>query len=328
MTPFRVSFFGGGTDYPSWFKENGGLVLSTTIDKFCYITCRYLPPFFEHKHRLVYSRVETVKNIQDIQHPAVRGILSTLKIEKGMEIHHDGDLPARSGLGSSSAFTVGLLNAIYALSGEHVSDKELAKQAIHIEQEVLKEHVGSQDQIAAAVGGLNQIQFFTDGTFSTLPLIVNQEKKELLESHLMLFFTGISRYASQIAQSKIENFKNRTGELKRLAEMTHEGLDILRGPEDFILEFSKLIDESWQIKKRLSDKVSTPVIDQIFDSAKNAGALGGKLLGAGGGGFLLLLVPPERKANVRNKLNNLTEVPFKFEHLGSRIALYQPNGLM
>jgi len=328
MTPFRVSFFGGGTDYPDWFQKNGGAVLSTTINKFCYITCRYLPPFFEHKHRLVYSKVETVREIQDIQHPAVRGILSTLKIEKGMEIHHDGDLPARSGLGSSSAFTVGLLNAIYALAGEHISGKDLAKKAIYIEQEVLKEHVGSQDQIAAALGGLNQIKFFTDGTFSTLPLIINQDKKELLENHLMLFFTGVSRYASQIAKSKIENFKNRTGELNRLAEMTDEGVGILQGSRDFIPEFSKLIDESWQIKKRLSSQVSTPVIDQIFDDAKNAGALGGKLLGAGGGGFLLLLVQPDAKASVRDKLSNLTEVPFQFEPSGSRIALYQPNGLM
>ena len=207
-TPYRISFLGGGTDYPGWYRENGGSVLATAIDKYCYISCRHLPPFFDHKHRIVYSKVESVKKIEEIQHPAVRAVLSKLGTNAGLEIHHDGDLPARSGLGSSSSFTVGLINALNALKGQQISKEDLAKQAIHIEQEILKENVGSQDQILAAFGGFNRIDFNPDDSFNITPVIINKDTIELLQNHMLLFFTGLSRFSSDIARDKVANFKN------------------------------------------------------------------------------------------------------------------------
>ncbi|MBT4258800.1 MAG: kinase, partial [Nitrospina sp.] len=206
-TPFRISLFGGGTDYPSWYRDNGGSVLATAIDKYCYISCRHLPPFFEHKHRIVYGKVESVKDIEEIQHPVVRAVLSTLGTRAGLEIHHDGDLPARSGLGTSSSFTVGLINAMNAMKGLQTSKDDLAKQAIYIEQEVLKENVGSQDQILAAFGGFNKIDFNTDDSFNITPVIINKELTCKLQDHMLLFFTGLSRYASDIAKDKLANIK-------------------------------------------------------------------------------------------------------------------------
>lgn len=327
-TPFRISFFGGGTDYPAWFRENGGAVLSTAIDKYCYISCRYLPQFFEHKYRIVYSKIENIKVIQDIEHPAVRAVLTWLKCDKGLEIHHDGDLPARSGLGSSSSFTVGLISAIMALSGRYISSAELADCAIHIEQDILKENVGSQDQIAVAYGGFNRIEFKTDGTYDVTSIILPSERRQMLESHLMLFFTGLSRFSSDVEKTKIDNYKNREVELRKMAEMVNEAMDILNGPERYLLEFGKLLDEGWRYKKSLSDKVSMPVIDQIYDAALKAGAIGGKILGAGGGGFLLLFAPPENQPRVKEQLKDLIYVPIRFEGAGSKIVLYQPNGLV
>lgn len=326
-TPYRISFFGGGTDYPGWYRENGGLVLATTIDKYCYISCRYLPPFFEHKYRIVYSRIESVRGISEIEHPAVRAVLDWAKCTKGLEIHHDGDLPARSGIGSSSSFTVGLVNAIEALNGSHVTKDEIAKHAIHIEQNIIKENVGSQDQISAAYGGFNRIEFNRDDTFDVRPIILPAAKIKMLEDHLMLFFTGLSRIASDIAKSKIEHLKDRAEELNRIRDMVNEGLAILQGRDEMLDDFGRLLGESWEHKKKLSEKVSTPRINQIYDAAIKAGASGGKILGAGGGGFLLLFVKPELQANVRERLYNLIHVPFKFENSGSRIVLYQPNGL-
>ncbi len=327
-TPFRISFFGGGTDYPAWFRENGGAVLSTAIDKYCYISCRYLPQFFEHKYRIVYSKIENIKVIQDIEHPAVRAVLTWLKCDKGLEIHHDGDLPARSGLGSSSSFTVGLINAIMALSGRYISSAELADCAIHIEQNILKENVGSQDQIAVAYGGFNRVEFKTDGTYDVTSIILPSERRQMLESHLMLFFTGLSRFSSDVEKTKIDNYKNREVELRKMAEMVSEAMDILNGPDRLLLEFGKLLDEGWRYKKSLSDKVSMPVIDQIYDAALKAGAIGGKILGAGGGGFLLLFVPPENQPRVKEQLKDLIHVPIRFENAGSKIVLYQPSGLV
>jgi len=326
-TPYRISFFGGGTDYPGWYRENGGLVLATTIDKYCYISCRYLPPFFDHKYRIVYSRIESVREISEIEHPAVKAVLEWAKCSKGLEIHHDGDLPARSGIGSSSSFTVGLVNAIEALNGSYVTKDEIAKHAIHIEQNIIKENVGSQDQISAAYGGFNRIEFNRDDTFDVRPIILPVARIKMLEDHLMLFFTGISRIASDIAKSKIEHLKDRENELNRIRDMVNEGLAILQGPDEMLNDFGRLLGESWEHKKKLSDKVSTPRINQIYDAAIKAGASGGKILGAGGGGFLLLFVKPELQANVRERLYNLTHVPFQFENSGSRIVLYQPNGL-
>jgi D-glycero-alpha-D-manno-heptose-7-phosphate kinase len=325
-TPFRISFFGGGTDYPGWFKIHGGVVLATTIDKYCYISCRYLPPFFSHKHRIVYSRIENVTSADQIEHPAVRAVLQWAGHEKGVEIHHDGDLPARSGLGSSSSFTVGLINALSALQGKYVSKEELASQAIHIEQNVIKENVGSQDQISAAFGGFNRIEFNCDETFWVTPIILEKERKEELEEHLMLCFTGFSRIASEVAKSKIDNLLKREKELKRMTEMVAEAISILQSKTTRIEEFGKLLHEAWENKKKLSDKVSTTDVDRIYEAAREAGAIGGKLLGAGGGGFLLLFVKPELQERVRERLSGPIHVPFHFETSGSRIVLYQPNG--
>jgi D-glycero-alpha-D-manno-heptose-7-phosphate kinase len=326
-TPFRVSFFGGGTDYPAWFKEHGGAVLATTIDKYCYISVRVLPPFFAHRYRLVYSVVENVKEISEIQHPAARAVLQWNGSHDGLEIHHDGDLPARSGLGSSSAFTVGLINAIKALEGRLVSKDELARDAIHIEQCVLREPVGSQDQISAAFGGFNRIAFRPDSSFDLEPIVLPVERHRELQRHLMLFFSGISRYSSEVAQTKIDNIVARACELTAMYEMVDQAIDILRNTVTPICEFGKLLHEAWSLKKRLSDRVSTQFIDDIYETARRAGAIGGKVLGAGGGGFVLFFVPPEHQAAVRESLKELIYVPFKLESAGSRIVLYSPNGL-
>jgi len=325
-TPFRISLFGGGTDYPSWYRDNGGSVLATAIDKYCYISCRHLPPFFEHKHRVVYSKVESVKEINEIQHPAVRAVLSTLGTNEGLEIHHDGDLPARSGLGSSSSFTVGLINALNALKGQQTSKEDLAKQAIYIEQEVLKENVGSQDQILAAFGGFNRIDFNSDDSFNITPVIINKDLTGQLQNHMLLFFTGLSRYASDIAKDKIANFKNNFRELTQMKEMVNEGLSILQSNSDPIKDLGKLLHESWELKRSLSTKVSTPQIDEIYKSGIESGAFGGKILGAGGGGFILFIAKPENHEKIRTRLKNLVHVSFKFNNTGSKIVVYEPNG--
>lgn len=326
-TPFRVSFFGGGTDYPAWYQEHGGAVLATTIDKYCYLTCRYLPPFFEHKYRVVYSKIETVNHPSEFNHPAVKAVLEWMNWDKGIEIHHDGDLPARSGLGSSSSFTVSLINALNAMQGRLVTKEQLALDAIHVEQKVIGENVGSQDQTSAALGGFNKIEFKQNGSIQASPVIVQAERQHELQSHLMLFFTGFSRIASEIAQSKIENLKHRETELKAMHGMVDEALGILSNPQTSILEFGKLLHHSWLYKRELSNKVSTPEIDVIYEDAMKAGATGGKILGAGGGGFLLLFVRPELQERVKQALHHLIHVPFQFEDSGSRVVLYQPNGL-
>ncbi len=322
-TPFRVSFFGGGTDYPAWYEENEGAVLSTSIDKYCYITLRYLPPFFEHKHRIVYSVIENVKTLDEIHHPSVKALLEFFKVEKGVEIHHDGDLPARSGLGSSSAFTVGMLNTLYALQGKIVSKSDLAKQAIHLEREILKENVGSQDQIAVAFGGFNKIIFHPDHSFRVEPVTLPKEKTTQLRSHLMLIFTGFSRFASEIASEQIKNTAHKKKELTVMRQMVDHALSLLNNESD-IKEFGKLLDESWKLKRNLSQKISNPEIDNIYETALKNGALGGKLLGAGGGGFMLLFVPPECRQKVKDSLKDFLEVKFDFENEGSQIIYYNP----
>jgi len=326
-TPFRISFFGGGTDYPGWYREHGGAVLATTIDKYCYITCRRLPPFFEHKHRIVYSHIENVKSNADIQHPAVRAVFNWAKVADGMEIHHDGDLPARSGLGSSSSFTVGLLHALQAVKGQIAFKDKLARDAIHVEQNVIGENVGSQDQISAAFGGFNRIEFHHNDSFDVSPVILPWHRRDELRDHLMLCFTGFSRIASEVAKSKIDNLKSRERELKLMRAMVDEAVAVLQNTYESIDSFGKLLDASWQYKRSLSERVSTPEIDAIYQAAKDAGAIGGKILGAGGGGFLLIFAKPERHAAIRSHLNKLIHVPFAFEDSGSRVVLYQPNGL-
>lgn len=326
-TPFRISFFGGGTDYPAWSNEHGGEVLSTSIDKYCYITCRHLPPFFDYKHRIVYSAIENVRHWDEIKHPAVRGVLSWANCSKGLEIHHDGDLPARSGLGSSSSFTVGLVHALAALKGQMVSKEQLARDAIHIEQNVIGESVGSQDQVAAAYGGFNRIEFLRNGGFQVAPVIIRKQRLKELQKHLMLCFTGFSRIAAEVAQSKIANLARRQVELERMRGMVEEAVQILHASQRPIEEFGDLLHQAWLVKKQLSEKVSTSEIDAIYQTARHAGAIGGKILGAGGGGFLLLFVRPADQPKVREALKNLIHVPFSFDESGSRVVLYQPNGL-
>jgi D-glycero-alpha-D-manno-heptose-7-phosphate kinase len=326
-TPFRISFFGGGTDYPPWFRDYGGAVFATTIDKYCYITCRRLPPFFEHKHRIVYSQIENVKTSAEIKHPAVRAVFEWANVVDGLEIHHDGDLPARSGLGTSSAFTVGLVQALSALEGRMTTKEYLADSAIHIEQNIIKENVGSQDQISAAFGGFNRIEFFRDGTYDVTPVILPPHRMEDLQNHLMLCFTGFSRTASEVAKSKIDNLKARKAELQRMHAMVDEAIALLQNPLAPIEDFGHLLHQNWEYKRSLSDRVSTPEIDEIYSAAKRAGAIGGKILGAGGGGFLLLFAKPEMQPQIRAALKGLVHVPFKFETSGSRVVLYQPNGL-
>lgn len=326
-TPFRISFFGGGTDYPTWYHQHGGEVLSTTIDKYCYISCRHLPPFFEYKHRIVYSAIENVRHWDEIRHPAVRGVLGWANCNKGLEIHHDGDLPARSGLGSSSSFTVGLVHAIAALKGSYVTKDQLARDAIHIEQNVIGESVGSQDQIAAAYGGFNRIEFLRSGNFQVSPVILKKSRQKDLQKHLMLCFTGFSRIAAEVAKDKIANLKQRESELKRMREMVDEAMRILHSCNRPIEEFGDLLHEAWRAKKALSDKVSTSDIDQIYETARSNGAIGGKILGAGGGGFLLLFARPADQPRVKEALKHLVHVPFNFDESGSRVVMYQPNGL-
>ena len=325
-TPFRISFFGGGTDYPEWYHENGGSVLATTIDKYCYISCRHLPPFFEHKHRIVYSKIESVKTTEEIQPPVVRAVLSKLSITDGLEIHHDADLPARSGLGSSSSFTVGLINVLNALKGLQISKQDLAKQATYIEQKVLKETVGSQDQVLAAFGGFNRIDFRPDDSFNISPVIINKDLVEQLQSHMLLFFTGLSRFSSDIARDKVSNFTNRFQELTRIKEMVDEGMSILQSPSTPIMDLGKLMHESWKLKRSLSAKVSTPKIDEIYEAGIKAGATGGKILGAGGGGFILFFAEPKNHKKIRERLKSLVHVAFHFDDVGSKIVVYEPNG--
>ncbi len=322
-TPFRVSFFGGGTDYPKWFKDYKGAVVATTIDKYCYITCRYLPPFFEHRSRIIYSKMEHVRKVNEIDHPAVREVLKFLKIRQGIEIHHDGDLPARTGLGSSSSFTVGLLNSLYALKGIMPTKERLSQEAIYVEQVMCRDNVGCQDQTLAAYGGFNYIEFGGSNYLKVSHITLTEEKLKYLQKCLMLYFTGFSRMASEIAAHQIKNIPNRTKELKAMYEMTKEAIRILNGKD--LLAFGKLLHESWMLKRTLSDRISTHFIDEIYETAKRAGAVGGKLLGAGGGGFILLFVPPEKQKKIKEKLKKLLMIPFKFENLGSQIIFYQPN---
>jgi len=322
-TPFRISFFGGGTDYPVWYKKNGGAVLCTTINKYCYITCRYLPPFFEHKHRIIYSQMEQAKDIDEIRHPCVREALRFTGITEGVEIHHDGDLPARTGLGSSSSFAVGLLHSLYALKGIMPSKMQLAKDAIHIEQNMIKENVGSQDQVSTAFGGFRRIDFSGEHHIELRPVTIKSERLEQLQDCLMLFFSGLSRTASEIAGEQIKQTPKKKRELAEMHRMVDEAMNILSGDGDLV-EFGKLLHESWQLKRSLTDKISTPYIDYVYDTATRAGATGGKLLGAGGAGFIIFFVKPELQPEVTESLKGLLHVPFRFENSGSQIIFYEP----
>ena len=322
QTPYRMSFFGGGTDYPQWYLKEGGSVLSTTIDKYCFISCRYLPPFFNIRHRIVWSYIETVSSVEEIIHPAVREGIRFLEFEEtqGLEIHHQGDLPARSGMGSSSAFSVGLIKALRTLQGKPIEKHELALKAIELEQEIIREIVGSQDQVAVAYGGLNTIQFTTSGEIEVTPLDLPEEHRQALEQSLVLFYTGTSRISSEIADGVVSQLQNKSQLLEEMRAMVDEAASLLRKGE--IEAFGQLLHQTWVRKRKLSPEVSNANVDALYERAIRSGAFGGKLLGAGHSGFMVFCVPPERRALVIEELKDILHVPFHFESEGSRI-IYQ-----
>ena len=323
-TPFRISFFGGGTDYPVWFEKNGGAVLSTAINKYCYVTTRYIPPFWECRYRLRYTNPEEVREICQIKHPSVRECLLHLNFEHGIEMQHNTDIPGRSGLGSSSAFTVGFLNSLYALQGETVSKEKLALEAIHVEQRRIGENVGSQDQTIAAFGGFRKIEFLPSGKMKVESIEIDGARKKELEENLLLFFVGFPRNASEIAAEQIKNIPQKSTELIAMRKLVDEARGILIDEKKPLDVFGELLNEGWKIKRGLSSKISNPVIDEVYDTAVGAGALGGKILGAGGGGFMLFYVPKEFQGKVKLKLSGLLEVPFGFEEQGSKVIYQLP----
>lgn len=323
-TPLRISFFGGGTDYPVWFREHGGSVLSTTIDKYCYISCRWLPPFFEYHSRISYTKVENVSSNDEIQHPSVRACLQYLGISEGVEIHHIADLPARTGLGTSSAFTVGLLLGLYALRNQMRDKHTIAGEAIRVEQELLQEAVGAQDQVSAAYGGLNRINFNSDGSIDVKRVLTSRDRIIELEQNLALYFTGFSRIASEIAQEQLRMTPHRKRELDAMLQLVGEAEDIVVNTNRPLDDFGRLMHESWQIKRTLTRKISNSNIDEIYEAGLSAGALGGKLLGAGGGGFMLFYVPPEKREALRLRLKKLLCVPFTFSTKGAEVVVYEP----
>lgn len=321
-TPFRVSFFGGGTDYPQWYRENGGAVLSTTINKYCFITARYLPPFFDYKYRIRYYRTEEKVTVDEIEHPSVRESLKYMNVDAGVEIVHHADLPAQSGLGSSSTFTVGLLHALHTLKHEMPTKRQLAIAAIDVEQERIGETVGSQDQTAAAFGGLNRIEFGGSQHIDVRPVIIRPERLEAFQDHLMLIFTGFSRTASVIAEEQVQQFARHTSGLERTRELVDEATSALISRNGSLDDFGKLLHEQWMIKRGFTSLISNNRLDAIYETGIRAGALGGKLLGAGGGGFMLFFVRPEDQPSLKEALKDLLHVPFRFETSGSQIVYY------
>jgi D-glycero-alpha-D-manno-heptose-7-phosphate kinase len=321
-TPFRVSFFGGGTDYPAWYREHGGAVLAASINKYCYITCRYLPPFHAFKYLIRYYKREEAQTIDEIQHPAVRFCLKFMELDGGVDIVHHADVPARSGLGSSSTFTVGLLHALYALKHEMPSKRQLAVNAIHVEQDLIKESVGSQDQTSAAFGGLNRVDFGGMHEILVKPLILPPEKMDRLQQHIMLFFTGQARTASEIAKVQIENIPNKKTDLRQMMRLTDQAEAALLDKHDRIDDFGRLLHEQWQIKRGMSSQITNSDIDAIYQAGMKAGALGGKLLGAGGGGFMMFFASPEHQPAIKAALQSLLHVPVQFDFLGSQIVYY------
>ncbi len=321
-TPFRLSFFGGGTDYRAWFEENGGLVVGTTFRKYCYISCRPLPPFFEYQTRIVYSRTELVSKNQDVQHPAIRGCLQYLGVEDGLEIHHDGDLPARSGLGSSSSFTVGLLLGLHALRHQMPTKKSLADHAIQVEQQVLKENVGVQDQIFAAHGGMRVIHIQRDGDYIVEPLILPPDYTAALEDHVLLGFTGITRFATDLAGTQIEKIQSGKSCVSEIHGIAKEAVGLFQSRAD-LPKIGELLDRSWKLKRSIAPGVSNDSIDEIYEAAKKAGAYGGKILGAGGGGFIMFFAPPYRHEHIRKALSKIRVwVPFKVDNTGAQVIFH------
>jgi D-glycero-alpha-D-manno-heptose-7-phosphate kinase len=322
-TPLRISFFGGGTDLPDWFRSHGGAVLSTTIDKYLFISCRAMPPYWEFKNRFVYnSKTETVNTVDAIDHPAIRETLRFLQISHGIDMHYNTDIPARSGMGSSSAFTVGLLRTLYALGGKMVSNRRLAREAIHVEQDLIGEAVGCQDQIAASFGGLNHIEFHKDGNFQVNPVVLPRPRLEELNNHMVLVFTGIQRIASKIEAGKIRQLGRHEKELTEIQKYVDDSIAVLSGDAP-IEEFGLLLHETWRRKRGLSEEVSSPDIDALYETCRRNGAIGGKILGTGGGGFMLLFVRPQDRERMIRNIPRFVHVPFHFENTGSQIIYYQ-----
>lgn len=320
QTPFRMSFFGGGTDFSGFYNEHGGAVLSTTFDKYAYVTVRHLPPFFDYRTHLTYSKEEKVNSIEEIKHPAIRNAMQWLDMHK-IRMTYEADLPARSGLGTSSSFAVGMLEAFYALKGKYAEKRKLADDAIYLERTLCAEAGGIQDQIAASFGGFNRIDFSRDG-YNVRPVIMNHERKEELNNHLMLFFTGFSRFSSDIQKGTEKSMKDKTSQLIEMFHLVDEAEKILTDKDISLNEFGKLLDYTWKLKRGISGGISTDSIDEQYAKAMNAGALGGKLLGAGGGGFLLFYVPLEKQSDVKNALKDQMYVPFKFENDGTKVIYY------
>lgn len=317
-----MSFFGGGTDMESFFKEHGGAVLSTTIDKYCYVTVRHLPRFFEYSTELSYIKTERVSSLDEIQHPAIRNAMKMLKMCE-IRLSYDADLPARSGLGTSSSFAVGMLQAFYALKGKYVGQKQLADEAIYLERVLCDEAGGWQDQIAAAFGGFNRINFSKDG-YEVLPVIISPERKRQLSENLMMFFTGFTRLSSEVQKANAAGGENRTAQLKEMLALVDEAQSILEDRNEDLDNFGRLLDRTWRLKRASGSAVTTDSIDSLYEKGLAAGALGGKLLGAGGGGFLLFYVPLERQETVRKTMSDLLYVPFEFENEGTRVIYYAP----
>ena len=321
-TPTRISFFGGGTDYPIWYEKNGGCVISTTINKYSYITVRYLPKFFDYKYRIRYYKTEQTNSLNEIMHPSVRECAKFVGIEDGFEMAHNSDLPAGSGLGSSSTFTVGMLHSLYALKNYMPTKRELAMNALHVEQELIGEAVGSQDQVAAAWGGFNKIEFGGPSKFEVDPIIISKEKLIELQENLLLCFTGNARLAPEFAKDQILETPGRTRELNDMEALTKHALEILTGRNIEIDNFGRLLGEQWKIKKSLAPRISNPAIDEIYETGVRNGALGGKLLGAGGGGFMIFFARKKDQAKIIKSLSQKYFVPFRFEHTGSKIIYY------
>ena len=318
--PYRVSFLGGGTDYPNWVNQHGGAVLSTSIKRYCYIQCRFLPSFFEHKHRIVWSKIEVTRDIAKIEHPVVRAALQEMNIEQGIEIHHTGDLPARGGMGSSSSFAVGLLLALTKLRGGSISKKALADKAIHLEQTVMKEAVGSQDQIATSYGGLNLIEFKKEGGFQVSPIALSSERYNKLFDHLVLLYTGVSRFSSDYAARQIKAMARKEDVLHQMRSFVTEGVDILRSTKRDLNEFGKIIHQSWLLKKSIDPSISIKLIDDLYEKALRNGAIGGKMLGAGGGGFMLFFVHPSKQERFLSCFKDYICMPLRGENKGAHVV--------
>lgn len=322
-TPFRMSFFGGGTDMKDFFMEHGGAVISTTFDKYCYVIVRHLPRFFDYSTELSYSRIERVTSADDIEHPAVKNAMKMLDMHE-IRLTYEADLPARSGLGTSSSFAVGMLNAFYALKGKYAGKKKLADDAIYLERVLCNESGGWQDQIAASYGGFNRINFNKDGTYDVYPLIIHPDRKKQLDDNLMMFFTGFTRFSSDMQKANAKGYHDKTKQLLEMLDLVDQAQKILTDKSADLDDFGRMLDHTWKLKRQTGGAITTNSIDELYQRGIDAGALGGKLLGAGGGGFLVFYVQPEKKQAVKDAMKDLLYVPFHFEDGGTRVIHYTP----